>query len=350
MITVVVRCTACRQPSRVAAEAVGWEVACPRCPATFVARLEGEGSAEPPLVHRADPGRVPVVRPRAARPQAERTRPIVWDAPVPVVPDVERIPPTGGLLALTLIPFGIPLLWLLASVVTQREVVMSFAVPVALAVGASGLVFGVAQVDRWSIRTRVKSVLGLMLLAYAVATLLFLASKDWLEQLRRVFNRGDIGWREFRAAETNTHIGYTIKFPNRPVVETESPVAGWDWKAHWHREGGKPGADSFTSAVGPVPPDVAKAWSADRVWFEAVGQALREATRQENRFADDPDPKEVTFGEFKGREFNFAGDGRNRVVRVYRARGQAVYLAVEGAFVTPDAVDVQFFFQSLRLK
>lgn len=347
MSTVVVRCTACRQPSRVAAEAVGWEVACPRCPATFVARPDGDGdaAAEPPLVHRADPGRVPVVRARPNRPQPDRPRPIVWDEPAPVVPDVERAPATGGLLALSLIPFGIPLLWLLASVVTQREVVFSFAVPVAVAVGAAGLAFGIVNVDRWSLRTRVKSVLGLTVLAYAVAALLFVVSKEWLQDLRRVFNRGDFNWKEFRATATDTHIGFIVQFPSKTFEGAESPVPEWDWKAYRHRDGATPGADTYTVAVGPVPARVAKAWDADRVWLDAVGKVVGEAAKG---YAITAEPKDVTLGRFKGREFVFAGDGRDRVVRVYRAEGQAVYLAVEGAFVPPDGVNVRFFFNSFR--
>lgn len=340
MSTVVVRCGVCRQLSRVAAEAVGLEVACPRCPATFVARPEPD-AAEPPLVRRADPGRVPVVRPRTELP-----RPIVWEAPEPVAPVVERVPPSGGLIALALLPFGIPLLWLLASAVTQREVVMSFAVPVAVAVCASGLALGTATVDRWSVGTRVKAVVALLFLAYLVAGLLFIVSKEWLEDLRRVFNRGDIGWREFRAPETDKHIGYSVKFPGRPVVEGDSPVPEWDWQAFQHTDGAKPGADVYLSAVGPVPPDVAKAWAADKVWFEGVGKVVRASAKG---FADETESREVTAGDLKGREYHFTGDGRNRVVRIYRARGQAVYLAVEGAFVTPDAVDVQYFLNSLRV-
>ena len=50
-----------------------------------------------------------------------------------------------------------------------------------------------------------------------------------------------------------------------------------------------------------------------------------------------------------GREYSFTGDGRNRVVRVYRVGRQAVYLSVEGPHLTPDAVDVQFFLESLRV-
>ena len=110
------------------AEAVGLEVACPRCGVAFVARPD---AAEPPLVRPSDP---PVVRPRPNRPT-----PLVWELPDAPAPDVERTPPSGGLIALALLPFGIPLLWLLASAVAAREVVWSFAVPVAIAVGASGL-------------------------------------------------------------------------------------------------------------------------------------------------------------------------------------------------------------------
>ena len=91
---------------------------------------------------------------------------------------------------------------------------------------------------------------------------------------------------------------------------------------------------------------MAKAWAADKVWFAAVETAVKAAAPE---FVTEVEARDVSVGEFKGREYHFTGDGRNRVVRVYRVRGQAVYLAVEGPFLPPDAPDVQFFLNSLRV-
>ncbi len=339
MNTVVVRCAGCRQLSRVTADAVGLEVACPRCAAAFVARPEASPD-DPPVVRTADPARVPVVRPRPKPPTA-----VVWELPEPAAPEVELTPPTGGLIALALLPFGIPLLWLLLSAAALREVVLSFAVPVAVAVGVSGLGFGLVHVNRWSVASRAKVMVALLLIAYLTAGFLFLVKKEWLQDLRRVFNRGDLGWKDFRAPETATHVGYIVKFPGRPITETDPPIPDWKWKAHRYAESNKPGVDVYLSAVGPIPTEIASAWSVDDVWFAAVGKAVRSAAAD---FKDDGETA-VTAQGVNGREYSFTGDGRNRVVRVYRVGRQAVYLSVEGPHLTPDAVDVQFFLESLRV-
>ena len=186
---------------------------------------------------------------------------------------------------------------------------------------------------------------ALLLIAYLTAGFLFLVKKEWLQDLRRVFNRGDIGWRDFRVPESADHVGYIVKFPGRPITETDSPIPDWKWKAHQYAESKKPGVDVYLSAVGPIPVEIAKAWSADAIWFEAVGKAVRAAAADFTGEAE----RAVSVLGVNGREYSFTGDGRNRVVRVYRVGRQAVYLSVEGPHLTPDAVDVQFFLESLRV-
>jgi hypothetical protein len=350
MNTVVVRCAGCQELSRVMAEAVGLQVACPRCGVAFVA-VPDASPADPPLVRPADPARVPVVRPRPKPPT-----PLVWEVPEPAEPEVERTPPTGGLIALSLLPFGIPLLWLLAAAVTQREVLMSFAVPVALAVGVSGLGLGTAYVTRWSVSSRAKAVIALLLVGYLAAGLLFIVKKEWLQDFRRVFNRGDLGWRNFRAEPVKEPgkelIGYRIQFPvGEPVKEVPSPFSEGTWKAYAHVDPTRPDSEVYSSAVGRIPG--VKPWAANHVWFPAVGKIVRAAAPAD---AVAPEETPVTLHDrvknekFEGREFHFTrpNDVWSRVVRVYNVRGHVIYLAVEGPHLTPDAGDVSHFFESLR--
>ena len=58
----------------------------------------------------------------------------------------------------------------------------------------------------------------------------------------------------------------------------------------------------------------------------------------------------VTRETLNGKEFHFTRPGEvwSRVARVYRVGGHAVYLAVEGPHLTPDAGDVELFLESLR--
>jgi len=351
MNTVVVRCAGCRQLSRVASEAVGLEVVCPRCAVTFVARPEVPPD-DPPVVRRTDPARVPVVRPRQAKP-------INWDAPpAPPEPDAERTPPTGGLVALALLPFGIPLLWLLASALVPRPVVLSFAVPVAVAVGVTGLGFGIAYVGRWSVATRAKALLALLLAAYLTAGLLFVVKKEWLQSLRRAFPRGEHEWRKFPIEPTEKPplIGYSVLFPaGEEVKEIPSPFPG-EWKAFECKDSKQP--DEYATAVGKLP-GVA-VWAADDPWFAAMGKAIRAAASPR---ATAPEEKPVELRDrtvvkqnapppIPGREFHFTTPDDilwHRVVRVYRVKDCAIVLAVEGPNLTPDAADVVRFLESVRV-
>lgn len=356
MNTVVVRCTACRELSRVLSEAVGLEVACPRCGVAFVARPEVPAE-EPPVVRRAASSGVPVVRPPAPAPT-----PIRWDlAEQPDPPEVERIPPTGGLIALALLPFSIPLFWLLASSVTQREVVWSFAVPVALAVGVSGLGFGTAYVNRWSVAARAKALLALLLLAYLAAGFLFAVRKEWLQDLRRNFNRGHLNWATFHAEPPDEKaepgkpkepklIGFYCKYPQGMAeVEIASPFPDWKSKAYGFRDPKRPATEEYTAAVARVP----GVRPASAEWVAAVGKAVRAATPPDalvTESALEPRRDPLTKERWDCWQYHVTrpNDVWSRVARVYRVRGHAIYLAVEGPHLTPDAADVVFFLESLR--
>ena len=95
-----------------------------------------------------------------------------------------------------------------------------------------------------------------------------------------------------------------------------------------------------------------KPWDADHIWFAGVEAAVRAAAPGATLLAERPVAlrDRVTRETLNGKEFHFTRPGEvwNRVARVYRVSGHAVYLAVEGPHLTPDAEDVEFFLESLR--
>jgi hypothetical protein len=105
----------------------------------------------------------------------------------------------------------------------------------------------------------------------------------------------------------------------------------------------------YTAAVARVAG--VKPWDADHVWFEGVGAAVRAAAPGATLLAERPVAlrDRVTRETLTGKEYHFTRPGEvwSRVARVYRVSGHAVYLAVEGPHLTPDAEDVEFFLESL---
>src|SRR5688572_4061945 len=96
----VVRCPACRGASRVAADALGHRVGCPRCPATFVAAEEVAG--ERPRGARPAPAPRPAKVIPIAPPRGPLSPLAAGPAPPPPTeaPDPEHDPhrpPPGGL-------------------------------------------------------------------------------------------------------------------------------------------------------------------------------------------------------------------------------------------------------------
>src|SRR5262249_19856974 len=149
MALVTVRCPACRGQSRVEATALGLTVGCPRCGEPFVALEEAELVA---------PGPRQLVGPRrlidplpayADRPHG----PADQSAAENQDHDPHRNPPGGlpvsVLIGLALLPFAIPILWLIASVVVGQPPMLSPAAPVALAVAASILCLAVIYTVDW---------------------------------------------------------------------------------------------------------------------------------------------------------------------------------------------------------
>ncbi len=325
-MSVIVRCPVCLQRSRVAEGALGLLVACPRCPHQFAAHAEEE------LVLRPDPP-IPTVHPRR---RSEAARP-----PVPPTDDpVPHAGPNAFLVSVALLPYGVPLLWLLARAITGREVVPSFAAPVAIAVGACGLCVGIA-LTHWNTATRLRAMLAVVFLAYLASGAIFFLKPGWLEEVRKNFGRGDLAWREFGPPDK----AYTVKFPGPPKAQETSPVEGWPLKAFRFADPNRAGSDVFVSAHGPAPKDFPKD-GGEEPWFQKAKEGLLQTTGAA-LVKDEP----VRGPNFEGHEYElqFPDDQIKRVVRIVRLKGRVYYLSVDGPFLTSDTPDVKAFMESFKL-
>ena len=210
MSLVVVRCPACRGQSRVETAVLGVMVQCPRCQDTFIALEEAELVSPGPL-----PRRFPELPP----PYYEE--PPSTSAPKPEPDhDPHRHPqgslPVSVLIGLALLPFAIPILWMIAPAVVGLEPMLSWAVPLALAVSTSILCLAVIYTIDWSPATRVKGVLMMVGLAYFAAVNLYFLKKQTVDEVKKFFGAGH-DWVEFQPADKS----YQVKMPAQPHLDRQ---------------------------------------------------------------------------------------------------------------------------------
>jgi hypothetical protein len=328
MSAIVVRCPACGQLSRVPESAVGLMVACPRCPHQFTAAPHG--TVEPA---------VPTVRPRnpvlpVPPPPQPKFDPFADDEPPVVRPHTAG----GGPVAIALVPIGIPLLWLLLTLV--RKSVFTFAAPVAIAVGVCALGFGLVAVRRWSAAVRTRAVIALVALAYLSSGVLYFAQPGWLEGVRALVSRTGLIWKEYRPDDRT----FSVRVPGDPKPG-DSPVPGWNLTTVRVVDPKKP-VDVFVVAHGTPPKDV-PVRAGDDEWFGRVKDAVLEAAGG-TLVREQP----LVLGEMRVRDYELQlpGDATaKRVVRVMRSGGRLYYLAVDSPWVTLDATDVRQFWESFKL-
>src|SRR5205814_613803 len=104
--------------------------------------------------------------------------------------------PASVLVGLALLPFLIPILWLVAPAVIGQEPVLSLASALALAVSASVLCLAVIYTVDWRPGTRIKGVLLLVVLSYVAGVTLYLLKKEWVDRVRKFFGVNP-GWTVF---------------------------------------------------------------------------------------------------------------------------------------------------------
>lgn len=322
---VVVRCPGCRGASRVGPEAVGLLVLCPRCSDPFLAVEEAAAVAPAPS---RGPARPADRRPRPAattRPRRSRAEPVAPAGPGaaphhdPHDPHAEG---RGGLpltvmVGLALVPFAIPLVWLIAPLVAGRPPALSVATPAALAVAFAALCLAVVFTIDWSPATRLKGVVLLLGLAYLSGLSLYFLRKEMVDRVAAVFGPR---WTELRL-EPKGGPAYQVELPGKPAPENDQPLSAAAVALTCHRAGHGGWAGEFVGVAGVgADPDPAKP---DADWFAAAGKALspRDKGKAVPPTADVPIP---------GWEWR-VGAGRDaRTVRVFRTAGAVYYLSAAG--------------------
>ena len=363
----VVRCPRCRGASRVASDALGHRVACPRCPATFVAAEEPQErparASDPPQPAAPTGPRpaavIPIAPPRARGgalaalapdPPPASAEP---DAP-PAIPDPEHdphLPPPAGLpvsvlVGLALIPFGIPLLWFAAPFVTGQEPALSLAVPISLAFAASALCLGVVYTIDWTAATRVKGVLMLVGLAYLSAAGLYFLKKDVVDRVQRL--GGDPNrWAYVPLDKGRCYVqmpgdAWRLQLDGHPLDGLAKVEEGREARFVPTDDGPR---YTYQAAVGELP----AAQKPDDAWFDRVGQKL----------ANGGPPGQVTPIRYQGRadapgrQWTFDpgnNTGPVRIVRVYAIKGRVYYLSAEGPNLTPEDEHADPFFRPFTVK
>lgn len=316
-----VQCPRCGEWSRVADGAVGATVACPHCTRAFTARAAA----------------LPVSRPRPA-PVAPRD-----DDDVPT--DDDRLFHGGGgsrsvLVGLSLVPFAIPLIWLLLPFVIAPRPIFSFALPTAIALGVSGLCLGMAYAANWTTRTRLRAIVVLLAFGYGSAAFLYFLKKEWVQAVRKPFGPPELQWKDFQPPDG----AYKVKLPGKPTASDVSPLPGWPLKTF--RLAAGPNNDpvlgvAYEVAHGPAQDAVKPGRTPDDEWFAAARKALVERTGGEVT-----EEKPAAQQAYPAREYTLTmPDGATtRIARIVRVGRQAHYLAVEGTFIAGDHRFVKTFF------
>ncbi|MDB5310290.1 MAG: hypothetical protein JWO38_4492 [Gemmataceae bacterium] len=370
-MAVVVRCPGCRGASQVGPEALGLLVVCPRCSDPFLAVEEATPVAPSPSpaaksLARGTPPRPPA--PARGRPVEPAARRRGWAEPVAPPPDTAQPAsrqlrpgqsdapgqapadshdplaghagglPISVLIGLALLPFAIPLLWLIGPHVLGQQPALSLAAPASLALSASVLCLAVVYTVDWSPATRVKGVLMLVGLAYFAGLSLFFLKKDMVDRAKEMFGP-ERDWQYFSPQDKT----YRVKLPESPTqVPLEQPMLGWKLTCYKSSHKGLTGVVVFVVGAGldkdakPVPQED------DAKWLDDVKKALCAST---GGGADNWRPvKHPHPGWECG--IHLPNGNMIRTVRVYRVAGKIYYLAAEGQDLDPDDDLTRLFFDS----
>ena len=353
-MALVVQCPACKGASRVEPEALGETVACPRCHEAFVA-LE-EVPVVVPVVRRArgrsplaPPEFQPPIVPAVAPPRAESDEVGAERGPDhehdPHTPHVAGLP-VSVLIGLSLLPFGVPLLWAVVPFLTGFEPALSIAVPIALAFSASALSLGVVYTIDWRAMTRVKGVFVLVGLSYLTGAGLFFLKQQLLEQLQRAFDTGP-QWRDHPFEGDGAT--FRVRLPNRPHTEPEPPDplplpdtahTGCARASFLARAN-----DIHSYVVGWGRADANAKFDAD--WVDRASEKLSRANSAAN--AVRPVRVEPRPGTTVGYQWKFPRNNLTQFVRLYVGGERVYYLAVLTPNPDPDGEFVDQFFKSFRV-
>lgn len=322
-MSVVIRCPACNNLSRTGSESLGQLVICPSCRGPFVATEAARNRTA-----RA----IPVSAPPPSQPENNDSHSHDALASSPALPK-------SVLFGLSLLPFLIPLVWMLAPLLFGWEPMLSLVVPITLAIAASTLSLAVVSTIDWTPLTRIKGVFMIVGLAYFTGALLFFLKPEAAEWVKKNFGN-DMAWHQFwpRGA------GCGVKMPGNEIEKVnDQPLPGWDLdQCYRAKVEDANGPITYTLGIGKVgrkidPED----------WFKRAKMAL-----ETDVGVPAQDERRVMSRQRRlGREWTLPlpNDGPVRVVQVYRSGERFFYLAVEGVNIKSSEDNVSEFFSSFRV-
>jgi hypothetical protein len=258
----------------------------------------------------------------------------------------ERPLPASVFIGLSLLPFLIPIVWLVASVIAKPPM-LTFGTPIALAVATSILCLAVISTIDWTPATRVKGVLLLVVLSYLTGLGLYFVKREMVNRVQKAFGRGQV-----LLPDAPRGAGYSVRVPGHPVDDNGArPMRD---VALTCRRVNLPGMPGYTFVYGSSPPPLnlvpQNAELGTDAWFQ---KAILDITKQA-RATREKEPQTLSYnGQFPGREFLLQlpdGQKTQRLVRIYVANGRVYYLAVDRVNLDPNDDDlVREFFESFEL-
>jgi hypothetical protein len=344
--------------------ALGAAVRCPRCGAAFEAVEEaalvvpGPGWVPPPTPP------PPRYRPSLLTPpesdefefedrdddwEEEDEGPGSADSHPQPDPDREHDPhaegpggsPASVFIGLALLPFLIPIVWLIAPAVIGQPPMVTLAAPLSLALAASVLCLAVISTVDWRHTTRIRGVLLVLALSYLTGVGLYFLDKATVNRVQEFFNP-DLEWKTF-----DPHgAGYKVKMPEehpRPVAERPLQIAPLACHEARHPDNFRDRRFVVGSSV-RLPNKPALGTDA---WFDRAADEL--AAQANARPAGAPVVVEYR-GKPCGRQVVLTlPDGKTRVARVYVIGDRVYYLAAEGPGLEPDEPAAAKFFSSFEV-
>jgi hypothetical protein len=340
----VVRCPACRETAATDWEAFGQMVRCPRCENQFVAVPEAE------LVVPGKPSRNPTLPAFPSSPIEQELPPLPrYDEPTSS-PEHDHDPnhryygplPASVLIALALLPFGIPIIWCIAPVLSGQQPLLSIAVPLAIAVSASILSLAVIYTIDWSPSVRIKGVLMLLALAYFSSASLYFMPKSTVIWLKSNFGT----WVPFFYKE------YSVLMPQLPKMEEGcQPIP--DIKLTCHTvslEDEEMGRVTFVVGDGVAGEKVGNPNPGSNQWFEATGQNIVAASKGTPIDLQQLNQPLKNSANYDFREFGIdMGQNKTRIVRLFFIRNKVYYLSVEGNELSAENESAKMFFDSFTV-